>query len=146
MSQHKHNEDCYLSADGYKEYLIHVAPSFLWANVQDVGACEGTVFGVAFADGKIALFEEGYGSCRGCGAWGEGGEPEDEDAVRANSKFFDDPMAAMQYVNAEWNGKYNTPDLEEIRQAINEIAYRFLKLNFDDRRGIQKFVFTKEEN
>lgn len=70
--EHKHDEDCFRNYNySFREYLIHAAPSFLWADVQDVGSYQGRVYGIAWYNKQIALYEDYYGSCSGCGAWGE---------------------------------------------------------------------------
>lgn len=141
--EHKHTEKCYSSSSGYKEYLIHAAPSYLWADVQDVGSYQGSVYGVAFVDGKIALYEDSYGSCSGCGAWGEGGEPSTEEEIISRTTFTADPLKALEYIAEQWVDSYESPDVEKLRSAIDAIAYTFMDLDYEYRKIIRSFNFVK---
>lgn len=121
--KHEHTKDCPYNAAAYLHYLVEAAPDFLWFDVQDVGDYQGTVYGVATYQGRIWLYENGYGSCSGCGAWGEGGEPANQADVIAQSKSFDTVEEAIAVkVESLWN----EPDRERRAAAIRE-AGDFLK-------------------
>lgn len=95
--QHAHKASC--SRNDFSGYLCAVAPDFLWYNVQDVGSYQGTVHAVALYKGKVAIYSGYYGSCSGCGAWGEGGEPEKQQDVIDNATLFNDREAAIAHID-----------------------------------------------
>lgn len=56
--------------------------NILW--LCNVGDYQGTNYVIGYVDGKVLACGYGYGSCSGCGAWGEGGEPtKPEDLIDA---------------------------------------------------------------
>lgn len=62
-------------SDGDREYINIAWPQLhiVWAKM--VGDYQGTNYIIGIADKKVLACGVGYGSCSGCGAWGEGGEP-----------------------------------------------------------------------
>lgn len=121
--QHKHDDHCKYGG-GFLHYLVEAAPDFLWFDVQDVGDYQGSVYGVALYKGEIGIYEDGYGSCSGCGAWGEGGEPSNQSDAIARTTFFKDREGAIEYI-AKLDS-YNSPDKEKLIQAVKE-ADKFRK-------------------
>lgn len=118
-----HTESCdKWCSHSYAGWLVSVAPDVLWFDVQDVGYYSGTVYGVGRLKKDILLFQDGYGSCSGCGAWGEGGEPCDMEDVLAHSELFQTPEFALEHVEKEWMHSYEKPDQEVVTNAINEAA------------------------
>jgi hypothetical protein len=119
----KCGDDCYHS---YSAWLIHRAPDILWYDVQDIGLYQGNVYAVGRYRGKIVLYRGYYGSCSGCGGWGEGGEPEDQEAVLKSSTLVADEAEAMAVLldpNSDWHDTYgDSPDFEKVRAAIHEVA------------------------
>jgi len=117
--QYKHECNCQRAE--FKEWLPHIARDFLWFDIQDVGSYEGSVYGVALYKNKIVIYEDMYGSCSGCGAWGEGdgGEPQSQDEVIELSKMFDTVGSALDYINNEMS-KYDEPDINDMTKAIHE--------------------------
>ncbi len=95
--KHAHKHDC--EKNYYGEFLCSAAPDFLWYCVQDVGSYQGQVFGIATYKGKVGIYEDYYGSCSGCGAWGEGGEPEKQQDVIDNATLFNDREAAIAHID-----------------------------------------------
>lgn len=118
MAAHKHNKDCPCS--NYLDYLVKAAPDILWYDVQDVGSYSGSVFGVGEYKKKILIYTDYYGSCSGCGGWGEGGEPRDMDMVLENSELFDSREKALESISQLQ--KDEMPDRDRMRKAINEVA------------------------
>lgn len=114
----KHEHSCDCSRGDFKEWLPHIAQSFFWFDIQDVGSYQGNVYGVAIYNGKIAIYEDYYGSCSGCGAWGEGGEPQDENAVIALCHLFNDKIEALEYVGKM--DQYYSPDKDSMFLAIHK--------------------------
>lgn len=113
--QHVHKADC--NRNDYLSYLCSNAPDFLWYCVQDVGSYQGQVFGVAVYEGKIAIYENYYGSCSGCGAWGEGGEPTSQEEIIASSTFFINERDALKYLE-KFKEAFEQPQEPEFSVAI----------------------------
>ena len=105
----------------YAGWLLGVAPEVLWYDVQDVGDYQGAVYGVGRYRSQILLYEDYYGSCSGCGAWGEGGEPSSLKEVLANSNLFMLRSGAVSYVEGNWATMYNSPDIDQVIGAIDEV-------------------------
>lgn len=118
--QHQHISECPFS-EGYTSYLVDSAPDIFWYNIQDVGSYQGTVFAVGKYKNHIVIFEDYYGSCSGCGAWGEGGEPTDQDDVLAHSKLFNNHNSAKDYLDKF--DSYEHPNIEAMKKAIDEIKF-----------------------
>lgn len=129
----KHKDTCPLSGKHYDtwnnpegtceaytftEWLPHIAPDFFWFDIQDVGSYQGQVFGVAIHKGQIGIYEDYYGSCSGCGAWGEGGEPESQDKVVELTKLFDTAEKAKEYVGLI--SAYDSPNKQTMYDAIDK--------------------------
>ncbi len=114
--EHKHGDNC--QSYSFEGWLPHVAPDFLWFNIHDVGDYQGRVYGVALYDKKIVVYEDYYGSCSGCGAWGEGGEPENQKLVIANSTPFELADEAIAYLAKI--DRYEGPNIEDMTKAIRE--------------------------
>lgn len=127
----KHNESCPLSgkhysswdnpkgtcdAYNYQDWLPHIAPDFFWFDIQDVGSYQGQVYGVAVYNKQIAIYEDYYGSCSGCGAWGEGGEPTSQDEVIKLCKFFNTKDEAILYCTKM--DSYEKPDMDIFVKAV----------------------------
>ena|SRR5687768_12034116 len=117
-----HKHECNCQRAEFKEWLPHIARDFLWFDIQDVGSYEGSVYGVALYKNKIAIYEDMYGSCPGCGAWGEGGlgEPQSQDEVIELSKMFDTVGSALHYINNKMC-KFDEPDINDMTKAIHEV-------------------------
>jgi hypothetical protein len=120
VQKHVHKEGCEYSGDGYLHYLVSAAPSILWYNVQDVGSYQGSVYGVGEYKKQILIYEDSYGSCSGCGAWGEGGEPKNEEGVLSMSKLFSNVAEAMKYLAKI--DYYDAPDMDALTQAVKEVS------------------------
>lgn len=69
----------------YKDFLIDASPEILWFYVYAQGDYQGNVDAIGVYKNLIVFFSGYYGSCSGCGAWGEGGEPTDLLEVFDNS-------------------------------------------------------------
>lgn len=119
--KHKHNCNC--SRYNYQEWLVHVAPDCLFFNVQDVGSYQGQVFAVLIYKNKVGIMEDYYGSCSGCGAWGEDGEPQSQKDVLGNTKFFDSYEKAIEYTQ-EWDS-YEKPDFKIFNNALKS-AFKWI--------------------
>jgi hypothetical protein len=117
--KHVHDDECDYS-DGFIHYLVEAAPGVLWFNIQDVGSYQGCVYAVGLFEGKYLIYEDYYGSCSGCGAWGEGGEPSSLNDVISNSTLFITPEEASDYLGKI--DKYEAPNIQAMRNAINKIT------------------------
>ena len=102
----------------FEDWLPHIAPELFWFNIQDVGSYQGSVYGVALYKDQIVIYEDYYGSCSGCGAWGEGGEPISQDDVLSKSKLFDTKEETLVYI-AKMD-KYESPDIDAMNKAIDQ--------------------------
>jgi len=116
--QHVHKTEC--PRYDHKDWVCHVAPDVLWFSVQDVGSYQGSVYGFGLYKGKLLIYEDSYGSCSGCGAWGEGGEPETQEDLLKNSKEFDSLEDALAYL-AKMD-RYERPDMAEATEALKEAS------------------------
>jgi hypothetical protein len=121
VQKHEHSESCKYN-DGFLHYLVSAAPNILWYDVQDVGSYQGNVYGVGKYDQKILIYEDYYGSCSGCGAWGEGGEPTNEAEVLSKSHLFETKEEALKYLITI--DHYERPDHGKMIQAIDEICQK----------------------
>lgn len=95
--------------DMYAHYLWMAAPEIKWIYVEDVGSYQGTVYALGKYQGKWFVMKDYYGSCSGCGAWGEGGEPESLKDVLANGELFKTKTQALKFVNKVWINDYEPP-------------------------------------
>ncbi len=119
----RHTSDCDGWCDhSYAGWLVSAAPDVLWYSVQDVGQWQGEIYAVGKYRGQILLYADSYGSCSGCGAWGEGGEPANQKEVLAHSKLFSG--GALKYASEHWRDKLedweDKPDFEKVAAAIQE--------------------------
>lgn len=115
---HKHEDGCKWSG-GFLHYLVEAAPDILWYDVQDVGSYQGSVYGVGEYKGQCLIYTDYYGSCSGCGAWGEGGEPSDMEEVLGHCEKFDSEKEALKYLATL--DSYNRPNIAAMQQAIEEV-------------------------
>ena len=69
---------------------------------------------------QILFYEDYYGSCGGCGAWGEGGEPESQKIVLEHSHLF--KTSEELYIYLAGLSRTDRPDMVEIKEAIGEIV------------------------
>jgi hypothetical protein len=100
-------------------YLCEAAPEVLWFHLCSRGDYQGEVFAVGKYLGKCLVFSDYYGSCSGCGAWGEGGEPTDLSEVLKSSKLFDKPDDALE----EWRRTgMDDEGIEAIGAILGETA------------------------
>jgi|SRR3990167_3775875 len=121
--KHVHKDDC--PKYDHKEWVCHIAPDVLWFDIQDVGSYQGSVYGVGLYENQFVLYEDYYGSCSGCGAWGDGGEPESQKDVLSKSRLFkekDEILEAIAKIDS-----YDTPDVEKMFEAVKEIDRKWLK-------------------
>ena len=96
--------------DIYAHYLWMAAPEIEWYYVEDVGGYQGEVYALAKYEGKIFIMHDYYGSCSGCGAWGEGGEPEKLKDVLGNGELFEEKKDAINFVEKTYKNNYgNNP-------------------------------------
>ena len=58
-----------------RDYVKLAWPKLNILYFETTGNYQGTNYVIGYADGKVLASGYGYGSCSGCGAWGEGGEP-----------------------------------------------------------------------
>jgi hypothetical protein len=121
----KHTENCQFS-EYYAEFVIKASPDILWYDIQDVGSYQGSIYGVGKYKKQIVIYEDGYGSCSGCGEWVEanewslaGAQPHNQEEVLNKSKLFATKEEAKQYVLAM--DFYEKPDTERMIKAIEEI-------------------------
>lgn len=109
-------EYCYHS---FKDYLITAAPDILWFSILTAGGYSGSVYGVGVYNKRILLYVGSYGSCSGCGAWGEGGEPKDQNDVLAFCETFTDQMDAISWF--EIVARYDTESQQEASEVLDRI-------------------------
>jgi hypothetical protein len=62
-----------------------------------------------------------FGSCSGCGAWGEGGEPETLEDVLRNGELFDDPADALAFVISTYRHDYEPAPLDMLTLLMQEV-------------------------
>lgn len=104
--EHKNTNDYYdCCGDVFEHFLSLVAPEIVWKYIEDVGSYQGTVFAIGAYDGQIFVMKDYYGSCSGCGAWGEGGEPVSLEDVLGNGELFSSAEEALNFVNRVWNSE-----------------------------------------
>ena len=116
-----HTDKCDLWCNHtFAGWLVSIAPDVLWFYVQDVGCWSGNVYGVGVFRGDILIYEGFYGSCSGCGAWGEGGEPGSQQEVLANSSLFNRPELAIATISDDKFARWGTPDKAAMITAIEE--------------------------
>jgi hypothetical protein len=72
----------------FKNYLIDATPEILWFGVDAQGDYTGQVQAVGVYDNGVLVFKGYYGSCSGCGGWGEGGEPRNLKEVKDYSTLY----------------------------------------------------------
>lgn len=111
-------------------YLVKVAPDIQWITVQDL---DNDYSGRMMALGWISLtgrrwlilYLDYYGSCSCCGAWGEGGEPQNFQEVLGKSILFADPF---EYFNYKWTD--NRPEIaaQKLKKIFREEKYGFVEL------------------
>lgn len=102
----------------FKEWVPHIAPDIAWYDIQDAGSYQGSVYGVGLYKKQIVIYEDYYGSCSGCGAWGEGGEPTSQKEVLDKSKLFKKKEDALKHVATL--DHWDKPDFDQMFKAIDE--------------------------
>lgn len=122
-----HVHDGKLIENYYTRMLISVCPEIVWAFVEDVGDYQGNVFGTAlYLKKKCGLFFSGsYGSCSGCGAWGEGGEPTTQSEVLSLCTEFRTLKGAAMAIEKE---TYDRPTTEKHLEAAGAVLKEIRKL------------------
>ena len=96
------NTDLCPCGDTYAHYLWMAAPEIDWYHVEDVGSYQGTVYALGKYKDKLFVMKDYYGSCSGCGAWGEGGEPEKLKDVLGHGELFKSKKEALNFVLKVW--------------------------------------------
>ncbi|HEY9684709.1 MAG TPA: hypothetical protein V6C86_24220 [Oculatellaceae cyanobacterium] len=81
----------------FSDYLKESSKEVLWIDIEDVGDYQGEVFALGRFKDQFIVFAGYYGSCSGCGAWGEGGEPRDLTDVLASSAGFWNAEGAISH-------------------------------------------------
>jgi len=93
----------------YAHYLWKAAPEIDWYYVEDVGSYQGTVYAVGKYQKQWFVMKDYYGSCSVCGAWGEGGEPEDLKGVLSNGELFSTKKEALKFAVKTYKDSYESP-------------------------------------
>ena len=88
--------------DMYAHYLWIAAPQIKWYYVEGVGSYQGTVYALGKYKSRWFVMKDYYGSCSWCGAWGEGGEPENLKSVLGNGELFTTRKKALDFVLETW--------------------------------------------
>lgn len=101
-------DDC-LCGDVYAHYLWIAAPEIKWLYVEDVGDYQGVVFAIGKYQRKWFIMQDYYGSCSGCGAWGEGGEPEKLEDVLSHGELFTTKKATLNFAIKTYKDSYESP-------------------------------------
>ena len=114
--EHLHKESC--NRGDIKEWVVHVAPDVLWYRVEDVGSYQGSLYGVGSYRRRILLYFDYYGSCGGCGAWGEGGGPDTQADLLKKSSTFSSVSGAVRAWDEETKHRGEVPEREPFIQAI----------------------------
>ncbi|MBY0545838.1 MAG: hypothetical protein K2W95_00965 [Candidatus Obscuribacterales bacterium] len=127
----KHRDFC--DFQNYADWLCMVAPAVLWFKTEDVGSYSGQVFGLGAMKGKIVFYEDYYGSCSGCGSWGEGGEPESEaDVLEKSTQYAIEEVPALREKFAKLRESHYEKLPEEFDAALGEVlAYLLVRQNMD---------------
>lgn len=82
--------------DADREFIQLAWPELVITWCANVGDYQGTNYVVGYVGDKVLACGYGYGSCSGCGAWGEGGEPtKPEDLIDSGvfGKTLDETLA-----------------------------------------------------
>lgn len=95
--------------DIYAHYLWQAAPEINWYYVEEVGSYQGDVYALGKYKGKLFVMHDYYGSCSGCGAWGEGGEPEKLKDVLGNGELFTSKKKAVAFAKQAFLNQYSSP-------------------------------------
>jgi len=82
----------------FQDFLIDATPEILWFWCDSDDDYQGQVYALGYWKNNIVWFSGYYGSCSGCGAWGEGGEPTNLDEVLADSAVFRSTTLATQFI------------------------------------------------
>lgn len=108
--------------DPFFEFLVAASHGVEWYAFDVTGDWQGEVSGVGIYDGKLVLYEDSYGSCSLCGAWGEGGEPCDLDDVLSRSTLYTagEARACLEIHcdDAQELRPFGTFDINAIRQLL----------------------------
>ena len=109
------SDDCPCK-DMFAHYLWMAAPEIKLIHVEDVGSYQGTVFAIGRYKNKWFIMKDYYGSCSGCGAWGEGGELESLKSVLNNGELFTSKQKAYEFVTKTYlsDSSYERPTNEFI--------------------------------
>lgn len=99
----------------YAHYLWMAAPEIKWIYVEDIGSYQGTVYAIGKYQRQWFVMRDYYGSCSGCGAWGEGGQPSTLDEVLSHGELFLNRKQAIEFVQAWIEHEYETPSEEFMR-------------------------------
>lgn len=113
------------------DYLIAASPDILWFWEEWTGSYQGSVYalGIDTVEKKLVAFRGYYGSCSGCGAWGEGGEPTCKQDIIGQSNVFDtiDELDKFLFKHRSsddydyWFGHYEPPLVADVQEAFNRI-------------------------
>ena len=121
----KHDSDEYKCScgDTFRHHLEVAAPEIEFLHVEDVGSYQGSVFAIGKYNGQVFVMHDYYGSCSGCGAWGEGGEPTNLQDVLENGELFERPADAITFA-AKTYGDYGSPEIptEAFWSVLNWLA------------------------
>lgn len=93
----------------YAHYLWMAAPEIKWLYVEDVGSYSGDVYAIGRYKKQWFVMHDYYGSCSGCGAWGEGGEPEKLEDVLSHGELFKSKKDALKFAILTYKNSYDCP-------------------------------------
>ena len=105
-------------ADIYAHYLFMAAPEISWYYVEDVGSYQGTVYAIGKYKKQWFVMKDYYGSCSGCGAWGEGGEPETLKDILENGELFKSKKQALDFVTRVWAKDVSEPPSKKLIELL----------------------------
>jgi len=138
MSKLEHKESCPIqgenindwsrndicSCSNFQEWLPHIAKDIFWFNIQDVGSYQGSIYAIGTFEKQFLIYEGYYGSCSGCGAWGEGGEPESQEEVLKSCTLLKTKEDAIRHLLKL--DRWDKPDTDVMLKALDEVE-SFLK-------------------
>lgn len=120
------SENYRTDVDGEKMGMIRKAwpeLNIVWSC--DVGDYQGTIYVIGYVGGKVLACGLGYGSCSGCGAWGDFYEPDTHGG---------EPMEPKDFIDS---GVFGKSLAETLAWADDQTVDSYQSLSKSDREELK---------
>ena len=120
------NYHCEMNEADDEQYVRKAWPDLNILRIYNVGYYQGTVYVIGYTDNTVLAGGYGYGSCSGCGAWGEGGEPASPNDLIDSGVFGKTLEETLKWLADEPCGNYQGLNGNDKAHLASEIRRAFV--------------------